>query len=341
MPKLIPLRQPDKDMDHQGRSGVRVLVVEDNEPFRRYFCSTLEQRAGFRVIGQASDGLEAVQKAAELQPDLILLDISLPQLNGIEVAKRIRKLASRSQILFVSQETSSDIVEAAFSLGALGYVYKSRIHADLLPAIESVLTGRLFVSASLETHQATDETNVGAPVRHEALFYSEDAVLVNRVAGFIAPALRSDNPAIVVATESHREALTRRLKEDGLDLEGAIQKGKYISLDATETLSRLLVNGSIDRVRFINHATELLKSASNAMNNRRPRIALFGEGVGLLWAEGNTDAARNIEEVWNALLRTHGHVDLLCAFSLSAFYGEARKDVYESICKEHSAVHVQ
>ena len=101
------------------------------------------------------------------------------------------------------------------------------------------------------------------------------------------------------------------------------------------------MNGSVDRVRFINQATELLKSASNAMNNRRPRVALFGERVGLLCAEGNTDAAKDIEEVWKALLRTNEHVDLLCAFPLSAFYGEARKDVYESMCKEHSAVHVQ
>ena len=180
---------------------VRVLVVDDNEPFRRLIRSMLESPS-LRVIGEASDGLEAIQKATLLQPDLILLDIGLPKLNGIEAAERIRQFAPHSKILFISQEASSDVVEAAFGLGALGYVYKSRVYADLLPAIESVLTGRLFVSASLETYRAADETNVGAPVRHEALFYSEDAVLIDRVAGFIAPALRTDNPAIVVATES-------------------------------------------------------------------------------------------------------------------------------------------
>jgi DNA-binding NarL/FixJ family response regulator len=319
---------------------VGVLVVDDYEPFRRLICTILENPR-FRIIGEASNGLEAVRKAEELQPDLILLDIGLPQLNGIEAARRISKVAPHSKILFISQEDSSDVVQAALGLGVLGYVHKSRTHADLLPAIESVLAGGQFVSASLEMPQASDETNIGAPVRHEALFYSEDAVLIDRVARFIAPALSSDNPAIVVATESHREGFARRLKQEGIDVEGVIQKGMYISLDATETLSGLLVNDSLDRVRFINHVTELFKNASTAINKRCPRIALFGEGVGLLCAEGNTGAAIDVEKLWNALLRTHENVDLLCAFSLSAFYGEAHKNVYESICKEHSAVHVQ
>src|ERR1700747_2559695 len=90
MPKLIPRSEPDKQMDHHGRPAVRILVVEDHESFRRYYCSTLEQRADFQVIGQASDGLEAIQKAQELQPDLILLDVGLPKLNGLEAAKKMR-----------------------------------------------------------------------------------------------------------------------------------------------------------------------------------------------------------------------------------------------------------
>jgi CheY-like chemotaxis protein len=73
-------------------SSVRVLVVEDSEPFRRFLCSTLGKRPELQIVGEVSDGLEAVQKAEELQPDLIVLDIGLPSVNGIEVARRIRKL---------------------------------------------------------------------------------------------------------------------------------------------------------------------------------------------------------------------------------------------------------
>jgi DNA-binding NarL/FixJ family response regulator len=314
-------------------------VVDDFWPFRRFICTTLK-KARFRFIEQASDGLEAVQKAAELQPDLILLDIGLPQLNGIEAAKRISKVAPLSKILFVSLETSPDVVHGALNVGGLGYVDKDRISADLLPAIESVLAGRQFVSASLKMPQATNETNAQAHNRHEILFYSEDATLIDGVARFIAPVIRSGNPAIVVATESHREALSQRLKEDGLDLESAIEEGKYISLDAMEVLAKVMVNGSPDHVRYVNTVTYVMKSASKTTNKRCPRIAIFGECVNLLCAEGNTKAAIDLEKLWNALLDTLDNVDLLCGNQLSYLYGDERKDAYDSICKEHSAVYV-
>jgi DNA-binding NarL/FixJ family response regulator len=84
---------------------VRVLVVDDYEPFRRFVCSTLRKRPELQIIGEASDGLEAVHKAEDMQPDLIVLDIGLPTLDGIEAARRIRKLSPQSKILFVSQES--------------------------------------------------------------------------------------------------------------------------------------------------------------------------------------------------------------------------------------------
>ena len=127
-------------------SSVRILVVDDYEPFRRFVCSTLERRPDLQIIGEASDGLEAVQKAEDLQPDLILLDIGLPTLNGIEVARRIRELSPQSKILFVSQETSVHIVQAALAEGAKGYVVKTDSRRELLRAVDAVLRGERFVS---------------------------------------------------------------------------------------------------------------------------------------------------------------------------------------------------
>jgi DNA-binding NarL/FixJ family response regulator len=130
-------------------SLVRVLVVEDFEPFRQFLSSTLGKRPEFQVIGEVCDGLEAVRRAEELKPDLILLDIGLPGLNGIEVARQIRRLAPESKIIFVSQESSPELVEAALSSGGLGYVLKTKAGTDLLPAIEAALEGRQFVSSGL------------------------------------------------------------------------------------------------------------------------------------------------------------------------------------------------
>ena len=121
-------------------------------------CSTLKKKAGLAVVGEVSDGLEAVHKAEDLQPDLILLDIGLPSLNGIEAARQIRELAPNSKIVFVSQETSVDIVQEAFGAGALGYVAKAKAGSDLLPALEAAIRNGRFVSAGLATQTFPDSS---------------------------------------------------------------------------------------------------------------------------------------------------------------------------------------
>jgi DNA-binding NarL/FixJ family response regulator len=142
------------------KSPVRILVVDDFEPWRQHICSTLKARQELQVVGEAFDGLEAVHKAEGLKPDLILLDIGLPNLNGIVVARQIRKLAPESKIIFVSQESSPDVVQEALNLGALGYVLKVRAGTDLLAAVEAVLEGRQFVSGVLSGQLLTDTSPV-------------------------------------------------------------------------------------------------------------------------------------------------------------------------------------
>ncbi len=137
------------DLERHPPAVVHVLVVDDYEPFRRVVCAALEWRPEFQVIGEAEDGLEAVQKAEALQPDLILLDIGMPKLNGIEAAHRISRLAQRATILFISQETDPDVVAEALSNGAKGYLCKQSANKELLPAIEAVLRGDHFVSSGL------------------------------------------------------------------------------------------------------------------------------------------------------------------------------------------------
>jgi DNA-binding NarL/FixJ family response regulator len=128
-----------------GMSQVRVLIVEDFLPFRQFIFSTLGKMRDLQVICEVSDGLEAVRQAEELKPDLILLDIGLPTISGIEAARRIRKLAPESKIIFLSQESSAEVVEEALHLGAWGYIVKTRVASDLLAAVESVIAEKQFV----------------------------------------------------------------------------------------------------------------------------------------------------------------------------------------------------
>ena len=132
-----------------GRPRVRVLVVDDYEPWRHFIVATLQGQPELDVIAEASDGLEAVKGAQELRPDLILLDVGLPSLNGIEVARKLKAGANGARILFVSENRSREIVEEALRTGAGGYVFKADANSDLLPAVRTVLAGGRFVSAAL------------------------------------------------------------------------------------------------------------------------------------------------------------------------------------------------
>ena len=128
------------------RSTVRILVVDNFELFRRLVVELLGLRTELQVVGEASDGLEAINKAVQLRADLILLDIALPSLNGIEVARQMRSLVPESKIIFLTRESSADFVDEALSLGARGYVVKTMVRADLFAAVEAVLSGKTFVS---------------------------------------------------------------------------------------------------------------------------------------------------------------------------------------------------
>jgi DNA-binding NarL/FixJ family response regulator len=132
-------------------SPINIVVIDDYEAWRHFVASALEKRPELRIVGEAADGLEAVQRVKELQPDLILLDIGLPKLNGLEAARRIRDCAPDTRIVFFSQNRSRDVVQEAMRIGD-GYVLKSSAASELLSAVEAVLQGKQFLSASLSAY---------------------------------------------------------------------------------------------------------------------------------------------------------------------------------------------
>jgi DNA-binding NarL/FixJ family response regulator len=337
-------------------SSVRVLVVEDYAPFRRFICSTLRKRPELEIVEEIADGLEAVQKAQELQPDLIVLDIGLPSLNGIDAARRIRKLSPQSKIMFVSQESSADVVQEALAIGALGYVVKAHAGSELLAAVEAVLQGRQFVSSGLSGHHfppASDSKTLDCPNEplpslalgrmeitrsHQVEFYFDDAAFVVGFTRFIEAALEAGNAVIVVATESHRKTLLQRLQEHGVDIVAAVEQWRYVSLDVADTLSTFMENDLPDPARFLKVAGNLVATAAKASKGERPRVAACGECAPILWKQGNGDAAVKVEHLWDEIARTH-EVDILCGYALNSFQREQQRHIYERICAVHTAVH--
>ena len=297
---------------------LRILVVEDHPAFRRLICTALQRRAEFQTI-EAVDGLEAVQKAAELQPDVILLDINLPKLHGFEVAKQIRRLAPQARLLFLSQESSPDIVRKALSLGAHGYVQKLSVATDLLPAIDAVLDGQRFVSSRIAF---TEPTDAPVPRRHEILFCSDDAAVVDGFTRFIAAALNAADAAIALVTESHRPRLLQELRTQGVDIDGAIERSTYLSFDA---------DVAPDPVRFL-EAIDGVREAAGKAGKAHPRVAFCGERAGRLWAAGRTAEAVQLEQLCGELAQD---VDILCAYPVP--YTED-DHALTRICAEHTAV---
>jgi DNA-binding NarL/FixJ family response regulator len=341
--------------DNQSVSPVRILLVDDYEPFRRFVCSILGKRPELQVVGEASDGLEAVHKAEELRPDLIVLDIGLPILNGLEAARRIRKLTPRSKILIVSQESSSDVVEEALNSGALGYVAKTRAGTELLAAVEVVCKGIHFVGSDLRPFVITeisgehlgDSTGPQGEIlaspfsfSHEVAFYADDASFVDDFTRFIESTLNGGNIAIVMLTESHQSSILQRLQANGLDMAAAIRKGHYLSLDASDTLSRFMVDGCPDPVRVVKVVADLMEGMAKSAKAKRCRVAACGELAPTLWARGKGEAAIQLEHLWDEIAKKYD-VATLCGYVLKTFQREQESHVYERICAEHSAVYSQ
>lgn len=132
-----------------GMSLRKILVVDDFQPWHRFVLQMFESVGDSNIIHFAADGLEAIEKAAELQPDVILMDIGLPLIDGIEAARRIRVLSPSSKILFLSEHRSHDYIQAAFDAGGSGYILKSDSNWDLIPGVQAAMAGEQFISRSI------------------------------------------------------------------------------------------------------------------------------------------------------------------------------------------------
>jgi DNA-binding NarL/FixJ family response regulator len=147
----------------EGRPVYRVLVVDDYEPWRRLLCSTIEANSRWLLVGVAADGASAVEQARALRPDLILLDVNLPSLDGIEAARRILTENPDSRILFLSEHRSCEIVDAAIATGARGYVVKGDVARQLVTAMRAVVGGRSFISRSARSTTMAPGRGIARP----------------------------------------------------------------------------------------------------------------------------------------------------------------------------------
>lgn len=172
---------------------------------------------------------------------------------------------------------------------------------------------------------------------HVVQFYSEDSFLLDELAVFIGSALEAGDAAVVIATAAHRDGLAERLRVRGLDANQAAKQGRYIALDAADTLSRFMIEGYPNAAHFAELMGAYIGRAREAARNERSSVAAFGEMVALLWNEGKADAAIRLERLWNDLAKTHAF-SLRCAYSIKDFSRGDHRDSFLTICECHSDV---
>lgn len=322
-------------------------MVDDYEPWRRFVSSALQRSPELQVVGEASDGIGAVQKAGDLQPDLILLDIGLPEQNGIEAARQIRNLSPGSKIIFITENRAPEIANEALRTGGSGYLIKSAAGSELFHAIDAVLEGRRFVTSRLAGSIETDEdaaahvpaTNIvprrnGQPAtRHEVEFYSDDAAFVDGFACGIKAALKSGKPVIVIASEPHRTAILERLQSHQVDVNAAIEHGNYRARDPRDTLSAIMEGDMPNPALCSNVVNALVQKACN-VRGQHARVAIFGECAPTLLADGNVEAAVRLEHLWEEVTKTC-QADTLCGYLWSAFPEKENSPIFKRICAAH------
>jgi PAS domain S-box-containing protein len=172
---------------------------------------------------------------------------------------------------------------------------------------------------------------------HDVQFYMDDGALLDMLRRFIGGAVAAGDSAIVIATKAHHDALAQQLMNQGLDTDKAIHQGRYILAEAGETLSRIMVNGLADETRFTEVIGDLLTRARNAAKCEGSRVAVFGEMVALLWAEGKSQEALRVERLWNDLAQKH-YFSLLRAYPIAGFDNDRDIEPFLRMCAQHSGV---
>ena len=172
---------------------------------------------------------------------------------------------------------------------------------------------------------------------HSVQFYADDAILLDGLTRYVGTALGAGDSAVVIATQPHRDALAVRLAARGLDLTLAASQGRYVALDAAQTLKTFMRRGRPDPKRFVAVVGGLVDRVTAGALSQPPRVAAYGEMVALLWADGKTDAALQLEQLWNDLAETHSF-NLHCAYPMSLFSTAADDALIQAGCASHALV---
>jgi two-component system response regulator NreC len=192
---------------------IRILIADDHGLIRAGLIALLKDVPGVQVVGEAVDGESVLRKAAELQPDIVLLDISMPKLNGIEATRRLREIAPRTRVLALTAHEDEGMLREMLRAGAFGYIVKRAVESELIDAIRTVSEGNMYVHPALTSALVKDISPHAAPGQgpHEALTPREISVLRLLARGYTNRQIAEELHLSQRTVEGHRAGLVSKL----------------------------------------------------------------------------------------------------------------------------------
>jgi DNA-binding NarL/FixJ family response regulator len=349
---------------------LRILIVDDHESVRRGVRSLLSGREEWSICGEAEDGLEAIEKAKRLQPDIVLMDITMPRMDGVQATKVIRQKVPEAKVILISQNGSSVGRRQAADADARDFVAKIDLSRDLLPTIERVAGQRnpkmmsdrrggerVALSDVLPASPPSSEEpafkqkmggrmsqdiqnepwcgllDAAAPRDHIVQLYQDEQFLSRAVCRFAVSAINHGEGVILVPTSAHWNALRPRLEAEGVDIKAAQSCGQLTVVDADKLLPQFMRNAMPDAPLFLGLAGETVAQARGG--DRFTKVRWWGEMVNVLWERGDVAASMGLEDLFHKLAHDR-NIAIFCSFLMDNFDGDVHARMLPRLGQNHS-----
>jgi DNA-binding NarL/FixJ family response regulator len=308
-----------------------VLLADDHAAVSKSVARLLA--FDFDVVGVARDGEEAIDAVQRLDPDLVVLDVAMPGRDGFQTAKELERIGSRARIVFLSMHAAQEFVAEGFLAGARGYVLKTRLHADLVSALQRVLAGQFFVP-SLESLFAIDKHRVG----HAAQFHPDEPACIDSLSRFLNAALRRGDAVVLLASWPLRAHVATRLRAYGWNVGESGDFGRYRAVNVDDAVSSIVRGGRLDagRVAGVLAGLERFRIAT-ADGPHAPPLTLVGDVASQLVRSGNVEAALELERLWHELTNALPFLTV-CCYPMTQFTGGTDADLLPAVCAWHHAI---
>jgi CheY-like chemotaxis protein len=313
-----------------GDARPSVLVADDHPQVLEAVSTLLAP--DFRLVDATTDGQRALESSHRLDPDVVVLDITMPGLNGFQVARELKRTGARAKIVFLSMHAADDYVATAIAAGARGYVLKTRMQPDLKNALHHVLAGRLFMPSLAALSAAA-----GGGSGHAVYFYEDDVSFLDEASGFVGTTLRRGEPVVIAATEATRNGILPRLETQGLDLSGAPGQGWCQVVDSAAVVSQCMPHGWPDAGRVGELIDGFERSRLATAWGPSPRVTVLSAMNVQLRKNDRSEAAVAFDYLWATLTNTLPFFTV-CAYPIDRVASEGFPDLCARLCAQHGMV---